>query len=327
MPDQINVFISSSFEGMEHEREFVALTCSRMGLRARFYPEESTAGSYERDYLRKLHACQLMICILTTESEAVVEELEVAQQLGIPVIELAPERRAPSGRSATLQGATSMLGRFHRFQRSYRSLAELERAIQSAVSEIFTLRWTSATQFRNFDGRVYDEISTSLRQSTYRYAAGQETSILVLGPRRTRSVYEHEYLEALHRRIERSLTDSTDRFQFIHLFSAPRTLDAVNDKEYHRIADSVSWLCEHLPLLRDHPRVVVAPIDGEITAAHIHDSTVGIATRIGDRYFVNLDAAGPAANDIWKLMLHARDSRGVELGGFVEEVKDRLEAL
>lgn len=322
--DRINVFISSTFAGLELEREFVALTCRRMGLRARFYPEESTAGSHERDYLRQLERCQLMICILTIESAAVVEEVELAAQLGIPVIELAPERALSDGSFARLEGATQMLGRFHRFQRPYRNLAELEQAVESAVSEIFTQRWSSSTTFRNFDGQIYDDLSLRLRRASYRYAAGQETSILVLGPRKSRQVYEAQYFDALRGRVERCLADPSDGFQFIHVFSAAKTLDAVGSPEYSRANEAVEWLHGLLPSLKNNRKVVVAPVDGEITAAHINDSTVAIATRLVDRYFVDLEAAGPAANELWRLMLHARDRKEVELGQFIARVQAKL---
>ncbi len=324
MGDRIDVFISSTLADLAFEREFVALTCRRMGLLAHFYPEESTAGSLKRDYLRQLHKCHLMICILTTESAAVVEELELAQQLGIPVVELAPERPTSDGRFSRLKGAGSMFGRFHRFQHAYRSLADLETAIEAAISEIFTLRWTSAATFGTLDGRVYDNIAVSLREASYRYGAGQETSILVLGPRRARMVYESQYLDATRERIERCLNDGSDQFTFVHIFSAAKTLDAAQLHEYPRLAESLEWLEKVEPRLRDNPRVVVAPIDGEITAAHICDTTIGIATQIVGQHWVTLNAAGLAANDLWKLMLQARDSNGIDLKTFIEQVRCRI---
>jgi len=186
-----------------------------------------------------------MICVLGHESAAVEAELESAQRLGIPAIELALEHRVSDGSFARLEGAKTMLGKYRRYQRAYRSLADLEAAIESAVSEVFAHRWTSAATLGTFGGTVYESIAMSLFEASYRYGAAQETSILVLGPRQSRSVFETQYFDALRSRIERCLSGEADDFHLIHIFSAQRTLQAADSTEYKRITDFARLAGEH----------------------------------------------------------------------------------
>jgi Domain of unknown function (DUF4062) len=315
MSGQIRVFVSSTFKDLRREREYLAIVLERMNLHVKLFPEEAGPGTGQNDYLKYLDKCHLMIAVLTGDSSAVQLELDKAERIGIPVLELAPLLDMSGGTLGLGPMAQQQRSRKARFQRKFSTLKELGEAVTETISEILLDRFESTQEFKPFTSDIYRALESDLGSASRQHALAQQTSSLVLGAKKDRKPYESPYLDKLRK------TAGNNGVRFLHIFSWEATLEAVKSGEYPDAGSSIRWLAGQ----KIGDDFKVCPIRGDVTAVVVNDSLVQVGTRLGtERFLIDANQAGSLARSIWdKLETYAAEY-STQLPIFLAECETRL---
>ncbi len=315
MPSRPTIFISSTFSDLRYEREFVAGVCGEMGFDVLFFPEHSTTGEGQRDYLTSENDAQILIYLVTRESDAVKEELELAEELGLFVVQLARVEELGDEATAISEYATSLRGGA-RYQDVFRTLAELRTKVREGVSEAVARRLSDRGGLAEWNPSSYETAAGIVRAGNRRFGLVQDTSSLLLGPKSGRLSEERKFLDSVRSFIGRVVDSRGPRsvqgteedisatkwpeVPFIHVFNASATTEAIRTGEYP-FMDEYREILEdsYLPLVREG-RIAICGIDLEVSPILVCDDSCEIGTRLADRiYYGRFSAYGSSASRLW----------------------------
>lgn len=323
MQERVRVFISSTWANLRREREYIAAVCRDLALEPMYFPENSLAGSNVRDFIARVQESHIVIHVATQPSAFVDAELEAAEALGIPIIELA-ERQLLADRSGT-KVTDEALARRRRslgFQRDFDTLEELGEAVRTGLSAMLARRFGSVLSVKAFGEDAYDKARLSIQAAHYRLATVQETSTLVLGPRHERQLSERRFLEELQRLIAAVLDGSRD-VQVVHVFDGGTTKEALNAKEMYRASEAtIAWLLDRADAIEAHEKVTISVSDGPLTATIVADSALEMSTVLGRRYYLWLAEVGGAAHDMWEVIRSMAESPTQPLTTYLRGLAD-----
>lgn len=312
MGSRPTIFISSTFSDLRYEREFVADVCDEMGFDVLFFPEHSTAGGGQRDYLTSENDAQILVYLVTRESDAVKEELELAAELGLFVVQLARVEELGDDATAISKFAGS-LRHGARYQDVFRTLAELRTKVREGVSEAVARRLSDRGGLAEWSPSSYESAAAIVRATNWRFGLVQDTSSLLLGPRRGRLSEERKFLDSVCSFVSRVVESDSDgpleqepgtarwpEVPFIHVFNASATIEAIRSGEYPFMDEFLGALEDfYLPLVKAG-RVVICGIDLEVSPILICDDSCEIGTRLADRiYYGRFSAFGSSASRLW----------------------------
>jgi len=319
--DRVKVFISSTWIDLRREREFVAVECRRMGLEPLYYPESSIAGSNVREFIARVQESHVVIHLATRPSRFVEAELESAEALGIPVIELAERHPLDGGTGVRISDqAIERRARTQGFQRQFDTLDELSSAVRDGLSYVLARRFASILSVKAFGEDAYDKARLSIQAAHFRLATVQETSTLVLGPRHGRELSERRFLHELQRLIDSVLTGHRE-VQIVHVMDGNATRSGWDDTEtYRESAESSAWLRSRLDDIEASERVAIAVSGGPLTATIVADASLEMSTVLGRRYYVWLSEVGGAAHDMWEIVRNLTLSPAISLRDYLDSL-------
>lgn len=319
--ERVRVFISSTFQDLQREREYVAMVCERMGLEARYYPESSVAGTGSREFIDRLSESHILVYIATRSSDAVEAELKTAEFYGIPIIEIAEVAGSYAGDGKRISPvAVERRSKAKTYQASFETLGELDTRLSSALGAVLWRRFASALELNPFGDEAYKQATRSIQSAHYRLGTAQETSTLFLGARSSHPIAEGRFYEEMVGLLQDLLAGKRD-VDFIHVFDAEQTAHEfwTSETEYPDRQAALRLMNDLADQIEAHPRVQVAPVAGPITAAVINDASLEMATRLGERYYLWLNEVGGAAKDLWDI-LNIVSRKGESLPSFLERV-------
>ncbi len=300
------------------------ITLEEMGWEPRLFPEHSVPGELVTGFMQQLRECDVLIYIATSESEWVERELEIAESMGIPILELAPLRDLEDSDVATRRRAKAST-----YQATYDSLVELGGAVRSGIASIIKRRFDALSSVRPLGDETYHAARSYVEQAYDRLAIVQTTSTMVLGPRRDRLSEESQYLKEVQRRIDGVLSDTDKRLTIFHQFDLSQTLSQLTlAPDLYPEADSaLSWLEGRIQDIAGCDAIQIAGMRDRQTPQILQDSTMAVALEQADQVlWLENREVGLAARRIWDRILN-QHSRGVGLTGFLPGARDaHLEA-
>jgi hypothetical protein len=292
-----------------------------MGFDVLFFPEHSTAGGGQRDYLSAENDAQILVYLVTRESEAVREELKLAAELGLYVVQLARVQEFDDGGSGISELARSERGG-PRYQGVFRTLDELQERVREGVAEAVARRLSDRRGLTEWGPASYEVAAANVRATNHRFGLVQDTSSLLLGPKAKRMSEERRFLESVDSFIDRTIPQvatgkrRASRAQdsdaalvqttwpvvpFIHVFNSSSTMEALRKvDDYPFIEERIEKLGSfYLPLVQQG-RIAICGIDAEVSPILVCDDSCEIGTRLADRvYYGRFSEFGASANRLW----------------------------
>ena len=321
MADTLQVFVSSTFNDLRREREYVKMTLLELGWEPRLFPEHSVPGESVTGFMQQLRDCDILVYIATEQSEWVERELEIADSMGLPILELAPLRGLDKTASEV---AVRRRGRASTYQATYDSLAELAEAVRLGISSIVKRRFDAFSSIRPLGDDTYYTARAYVEQAYDRLAIVQTTSTLILGPRRDRLSEEAQYLNELYRRMERIISGVDERLVFVHQFDLSHTLKELTQAPdlYPEAESAIAWLERHIEELNANDRIQIAGMQDRQTPQILQDTTMALALEHADQVlWLENREVGQASRRIWDRITN-QHVRGVGLIGFLPGARD-----
>ena len=289
--NQLSIFISSAYKGLELEREFVALVCKEMHLTTIRLPEQSAAGSLPRDYLQSLRTASIdLLLVGDRKSLAVDEETLLAKQIGIPII---PLFKKYAGRISKESERLKEKG-IGEFSRSFETLAELKQQVQEAISELLHKRFHTYTGLQFGHDPAYEQASQMVQDAAWRVVVVQKTSSMILGPRSGKSG-ERRFILNVESYLDRCR--SNPELQFIHVFSIEDTKRELYDSNPSIYPESERYL-GLLKFSHGLSGVKVVGTTDHVDSLIICDDSLGIGFDLGTKFFVFSRYQGGIANQL-----------------------------
>ena len=319
MADQIRVFISSTYSDYRFDREYVAMQCRQMGLEPRMYPDMGTAGA-RKDYLEVLQECDVMVLLIPArDSDAVAEEIRLARANGIPFVPLVRSQPALSTRGARLAKRQAEYLRENRVEHisDYESLDQLGTAARDGIARVIHRRFTSPMHFVRWTSNVYQQAARFLYLAGSRVAIAQQTSTLVLGPKKGRIRYENEFYTEFLQRIKEAVEQGEPRI--LHVFDGEATADEWNGHkdQYPRWEEAQSELRGILPSIKDPGQVKIACSKQRVTAAMVGDASFQVCAMYGNRHYAWVHEFASGANELWEILDELAEDR-MEMGDYLD---------
>ena len=320
MTSQFRVFVSSTFEPLRTEREFLQLCCDEIGIEAVGYPEQSIAGSGKRQYLLELQRSNVLVLLMGPLSPAVREEITTAGQFGIPILPFVRREREGHRSEWPVDAEMYLRETGADFVAEFDSLSSLRSKFRSALFNVLAERSSSSVRLHEWTSTVYEQAHSLIHAVNSRLAIVQDSSTLVLGPRV--SAAERRVYDYVTSMIEEILSGDRD-IQFVHLFNIESTVAALAqpDQTYPFRAEALERLRRLADECDGSDSVIVRAVSKPLTAAVVCDNSFEIATTFGTRYYMWLHEFGFAANQLWDTF-ESLVVDSISLGEFVDHWVD-----
>ena len=302
----LSVFISSRVAGMRYIRDQVLWVCEDLGLEAELYPEDSPAGSGVVTYEQRVAQADIVVSLLTEDSEPVLREREIAREKGKPIVLLAPLFEVGLGNLQSTEDARRA-AKGQEFVAAFENLPELERNLRFALTRLIARRFSHPKGIKPWGKSAYMDASELISGGSRRFAVLQQTSSLVLGPRADRDQIEGRFLEGVREIIDRAL--ESESASVLIAWSEEATLSEISENalQYPRALDAMAWLEERIERIEQSERVFVGAIRGGVSPVVIRDETVEVGIALGDRYYLHHEEVGEMAESIWRELRGACD--------------------
>jgi hypothetical protein len=303
---RLQLFISSAFQSLRYEREFLCLACERMGWEALYYPEQSHAGSPSRDYLRRLRDAHVLVYIIGQHASAAAQqELDLARDLGIPIVPFARWTQTRNGRRRPKAADAFVAQTGAEFVQGFDSLRELEEGLVAGVSAVIADRVArSNVSLEPYSEHLYVEARELLGLAERRYAIAQKTSTLALGAHRSRIGPEDSWLSEWHEAILGVLSGKDGR-ELVHIFDSKATLTALTGAEranFPEAADAIAFMRAILPRLGSTPAVRIIARQRPVAPAVLSDGGLLIPATYEVTHYFRVGHALTAANQLWEVL-------------------------
>jgi hypothetical protein len=300
---RLQVFISSAFWTLQYEREFLALTCERMGWDALEFPEDAIAGSPGKEYLRRLREADVLVYLVGTQRSAATDrELELAQEIGIPIVPFARWNQTRGGRRQPKAAKEFIARTGAEFMQCFDSLRELEQGLIDGVSAVIAERVARANvSLEPYSERLYVDARELLELSERRYGVAQQTSTLLLGPNKSRRGPEDVWLAEWKAAIANALNGDT-KLELLHIFHGKATMDQLQGKrrsDFPDAAKSIAYVKSILPLLSAGAQVRVVMRERPVAPALLADGGLLIPATYEVSHYFRVRHALSAANQLW----------------------------
>lgn len=262
--DKLRVFVSSRIHENERWREAIQGSIDSAGHLAVLYPERSDGQRRTRDFRKGLADSDVVVYLLSGPPTAwVQQELDDVFKSGKPLIAL--EHRDSNSGADFAEEHSLML-------RKFASLDDLNSIVIAELEGIISRRFQRPRDLYYWGGDTYQRAIEFIRGANEKFALLQETSSLVLGPKRDWDDAEKRFLEAFYTLAE-DTTAGKSKCEILHLFDREATAQALL-REPSRYPNAAEWFSRLHQLQATNPRVRIAGVGSPLSPLMISDDSM-----------------------------------------------------
>lgn len=294
---KLRVFLSSRIRGNSPWRDIIAQALEECAHEAIRFPESWHGQREAYAFLPAVQASDVMVYLISEYSPEVEHELQVARQEGIPLVLLA-------NRAVGDPGSWHLTDEARRWLHSevnvkiFVDSQELAAIVKNEVEGIISRRFAEPRGLTEWGPEAYKAAAGLISSCGSRFALCQETSSLLLGPRRGRLAQERRFLASLFDVVFERATRTG--IEVRHVFDQECTASEI-EGDRRSYPEAIEWLDRTMELV-DGGRIRLLPSNPPITPLMISDSSVLSAVFLGGKrkYGYPTMESGRLAQALWE---------------------------